>query len=84
MPDVAAAESAGKVAVLPGMIKMEAGIVATVVVPDPFAVAVNVWSFGMAFAVAKVGMLRSLMRRSVESWGTMAGNESAADLVVLG
>ncbi len=51
-PDMAAAEAAGEVAMLPGMIEVEAGVIASGVVPDPFAVVVDVRGFGMAFMVA--------------------------------
>jgi hypothetical protein len=51
-PDVAAAEAAGEAAVLPGMIEVEAGVIASGVVSDPSAVVVDVRSFRMAFPVA--------------------------------
>ena len=54
MPDVTAAEAAGEVAVFPGMIKMHAGIVATGVVADPFAVRVNVRGIGVTSLVVEV------------------------------
>ena len=47
-PDVAAAEAAGEAAMLPGMIEVEAGVVASSVVSNPLAVVVDVRSFGMA------------------------------------
>jgi len=77
-PNVAAAEAASEAAVLPGMIEVEAGIVATGVVPNPSAVVVDVRGFGMAFFVATG---RGSGRRAT-NWGrTMFGNVSAADCV---
>jgi len=54
-PGMSTAEAAVKVAMLPGMIEVEAGIVAPASVSDPFAVVVNVRRVGMAFPVAKSG-----------------------------
>jgi hypothetical protein len=52
---VTAAEATVEVAMLPGMIEVEATLFAAVVMPDPFAVVVNVRGFGMALPVAKTG-----------------------------
>ena len=54
MPDVAAAEASGEVAVFPGMIKMHAGIVAAGVVAYPFAVGVDVRRVGVSGLVVEV------------------------------
>jgi hypothetical protein len=73
-PNVAAAEAAGEVAVLPGMIEVIVRIILAGVVADPLAVGVDVRSFGMAlfvgvfyrrrlFAVRCV--VRSLVRNSL-------------------
>jgi hypothetical protein len=59
MPDVAGAEAAGEVAVLPGMIEVIVNVVASGVVADPFAVGVNVRRVGMA------GMIVEMLRRGV-------------------
>jgi hypothetical protein len=62
------------------MIQMEAGVVASVVVSDPFAVVVDVGSFGMAFMVAIGGRRRrGLVGRTVRGRGTVVGNVAAAD-----
>ena len=54
-PDVTAADAAGESAMLPGMIEVEANIVASIVMPDPLAVVVNVGGFRMAFLIPKIG-----------------------------
>jgi hypothetical protein len=74
---MSAAEAAGVVAVLPGMIEVEAGVVVAVIMPDPFAVVVDVRSFGVAWMVdAGCGS----GGRSVDNrLGTVLGNVSAAD-----
>ncbi len=54
MPDVAAAEAAGKASVLPGMIEVVVGIVGTGVVADPFAVRMDVRRVGMSGLVVEV------------------------------
>jgi hypothetical protein len=51
MPDVAAANSPGKVPVLPGMIEVKADIVSTGIVPNPFAIVVNVRSLRVPIRV---------------------------------
>jgi len=51
-PDVAAAEAAFKATMLPGMIKVETGVIASSVVSDPTAVVVDVRGVGVAFPVA--------------------------------
>ena len=63
MPPVTVPNSAWKVAVLPRMVKMEAGVIAPIVVADPLSVSVNVGSFGMTFLVAKILFGRILVRR---------------------
>jgi hypothetical protein len=52
MPDVAATDAAGEMAVLPGVIEMVVGVVFTGVVTDPLAVVMNVGRFGMARFIA--------------------------------
>ena len=77
-PDMAAAEAAVEVAVLPGMLDMEAGVIAAGVVADPLPVGVDVRSFGVAFPVGIVATLRLLMLRLLMlrllmlSWLTVA------------
>ena len=93
MPDVAAAETAGEVTVLPGVIDMVVRIVAASVVTDPLAVGVDMRSVGMAGLVGEVrGCLRGCrMGRTGRSWavrgnvpcasadfGTMLGQGCAA------
>ncbi len=51
-PRVAAANAASEVAVFPGMVQMEAGVVVSVVMSNPLSVVVDVGSVGMAFMVA--------------------------------
>jgi hypothetical protein len=90
-PPVSTAEATVEAAVLPGVIDVEAVVFAPTPVSDPFAVAVDVRGFGMAFPVV-VGtprlvvmiftmfftslLLRMIGRRPV------AGNVSAANVVV--
>jgi len=78
MPDVAAAEAAGEVAVLPGMIEMHAGIVTAGVVADPFAVGMDVRGVGMSGLVVEVRGGWSRMRNRS---GTVGGDvlDDAAD-----
>jgi hypothetical protein len=67
------------------MIEMHTGIVAPSVVSDPFAVGVDVRSFGMSGLVAVVRGGRSWMRSS--RWrGTVGGDilDASADFVTLG
>ena len=74
-PAVTSAEAAGEVTVLPGVVEMEAGIVAAVVVSNPLAVVVDVRGLGMAFFISTSRSGRRAMRRR---W-TMLGNVSAAN-----
>ena len=76
-PDMSAAEATVEVAMLPGMVEVEAGIFASGLVSHPLAVVVNMWRFGMAFAVAHVR--RGLGEGSVRGGRTMFRNESAAN-----
>ena len=57
-PDMAASETATEAAVSPGMIDVIVGIIATGVVADPFAVVVDVRSFGVAAFVGILGSFR--------------------------
>jgi len=74
---MAAAKAAGEAAMLPGMIEVEAGIIASGVVADPGAVVVDMRGFGMAWLVVKTG--RRVGDRSMTSGWAMLGNVSAAD-----
>jgi hypothetical protein len=82
MPDVAAAEASGEVAVFPGMIEVHAGIVTAGVVADPFAVGVNVRRVGMSPFVAQV---RGSRFRDMYRSGAVGRNVSgaAADFMTL-
>ena len=64
-PDVSATETIGKVSVLPRMIEVEAGVVASLIVPDPFAIVMDVRGFGMALAITVGGLGSALARRFV-------------------
>ena len=77
-PNVAAAEAAGEVAVLPGMVEVEAGVIAPRVMPDPRSVVVYMWRFGMALVVR--ARMR-FMRRAMIRGRTVTGDESTADSV---
>ena len=81
VPDVAAAEAASKVAVLPGMVEVVVNIVMAGVVADPFAVGVNVRRGGMASLVVEVRGLRRWMG-CARRLGTVGGDvgDSAAYL----
>ncbi len=74
-PMVTAAEAAGEAAMLPGVIEVEAGIIASGVVSNPLAVVVDVRGLGMAFFIATSRSGRRAMRRR---W-TVLGNISAAN-----
>jgi hypothetical protein len=81
-PPVTGAEAAFKVTMLPRMIEMEARIIASVVVPDPLAVVMDVGSFGMPFAVAEAGLGSGRARNSaVRRRWTVFRNVAAADRV---
>jgi len=80
-PTVAAAEAAGEAAVLPGVIEVEAAIIAAEIVSHPLAVAVDVRGFGMTFAVAERRMGFGLARRAMKGLGTMVGDVSTPDLM---
>jgi hypothetical protein len=54
VPHMSASKAAFESAVLPGMIEVKADIVPAIIVPDPFAVAMDVRGFGMAFMVVEV------------------------------
>jgi hypothetical protein len=58
VPPVSSAEAAFEVAMLPRMIEVEAGIISTVIVPDPFAAVVDVRGFGVPRLIAKGGAWR--------------------------
>jgi hypothetical protein len=77
VPDVPAAESAGEVAVLPGMIEVIVGIAAAGVVADPFVVGVNVGSVGMSSFVAEMAVVLRWMRCAYGR-RTVSGNVSSA------
>jgi hypothetical protein len=76
-PDVAAAEAAGEMAMLPGVIEVEAGIVRSGVMSDPGAVVVDVRGRGMAVIVVKTGC--GVGNCAMSSWWTVLRNESASD-----
>ena len=81
-PDMASTEAAAEVAMLPGMIEVEPGIIASLIVADPLAVVVDMRRFGMAFAVTKGLLGRILMWRlarvGVRGWRAMARYEATA------
>lgn len=58
MPNVAAANSSGKVPVLPRVIDVVVGVSRAGLVPDPFAVGVNVWSIGVPGRIGITTLLR--------------------------
>jgi hypothetical protein len=65
-------------AVLPGMIKVEASIVASRVMPNPRSVVVYMRRFGMALVVRP---RMRFMRRAMIRGRTVTGDESTADSV---
>jgi hypothetical protein len=52
-PFVTAADAFWEVPVFPGTIEVETGVIASIVVPDPFVVVVDVWSFRMSGSVCE-------------------------------
>ena len=84
VPDVAAAEAASKVAVLPGMVEVVVDVVMAGVVADPFAVGMNVRRVGMAGLVVEMRSLRRWMR-CARGFGTVGWDvgRSATDLTVM-
>jgi hypothetical protein len=86
-PPVFTAEAAVEAAMLPGVIDVEAHIIAATFVSDPFAVVVDVRGFRVAFAVV-VGaprvfvMIFTMFFPSLIGRRAVAGNVSSADVVV--
>jgi hypothetical protein len=87
-PAVSAAEAAVETAMLPGVIDVEADVIASAFVPHPLAVTVDVGSFGVAYAVV-VGaagrvfvMIFTMFFASLIGGRTVVGNVSATDVVV--
>jgi len=63
-PDMAAPDSKRKVAVLPGMVEVEAGIIVSVIVAYPVIVGMNMRSFGVAGLIAEgLVLFRMLLLR---------------------
>lgn len=60
-PDVATAKTAGKMAVLPGMIQMVMDVFTAPVVADPSAVGVDMGSVWMVIAIAKMPVFPSIV-----------------------
>ena len=69
-PDVGGAKAAGEVSMLPGVVEMVVGVVATSVVSYP-VVFIDVWGVGMAGMIDE-GAIRC-RRRSVVSLGAVSG-----------
>ena len=80
VPDMATTEAASEMAVLPGMVQVVVGIIAAGIVTDPFSIAVDMRGVRMPITIFKVFGIR--MWGSHRN-GSMRGNVSAADVVVL-
>ena len=80
MPDVAAAEAAGEMAMLPRMVEMVVGIIAAGIVTHPLSIAVDVRGIRMPIVIVKVFGIR--MRGSYRN-GSVCRNVSPAYVVVL-
>src|SRR5271169_3297081 len=76
-PHVVTAEAAGEVAMLPGVIQVEAGLVSPVVVPHPLPIVVDVRGFGVTFIVTIGSFGRSLVRHAMRGRGAMRGYVAA-------
>ena len=78
-----AAEAAGEMAVFPWMIKMEASVIPSLIMADPFAIVMDMRGFGMALAIAVVGLGSTLVRRfmgsAVVRLRPVVGNVSATN-----
>lgn len=68
-PHVASTEAPLKVAMLPWMVNVETGFVASIVVANPFAVAVDVRGLGVVFAIAERMLVFVVMGIAVISGG---------------
>src|SRR5277367_26683 len=79
--DMAAAEAAGEVSMLPGMIEMVVGIIAACAVAHPFAVGVDVGSVGVTFAIAEFWGFRGRVCGRPRGSRPPRGNVSSADTV---
>jgi|ERR1700728_2430627 hypothetical protein len=78
MPHVSAAKTAREVAVFPGVVEMETGIIASSIVTNPSAVVMDVRSFGMTRFVVKTWCW---MCRTMTRCRAMFRNKSATDRV---
>jgi hypothetical protein len=81
VPHVAAAEAAGEVAMLPGVVEVEAGVIRSPVVTDPGAVVVDVRGFRMAGLIVETGSRVGDCPVRRCSWRAMFRDISATDSV---
>jgi hypothetical protein len=81
MPNVSAAETSCKAAVFPRVVEVEAGVVASLIVPDPLAVVVNVRGFRVSFLIAEGAVRFGLMGCTVGRRRPMTRHVSAAHSV---
>jgi hypothetical protein len=91
-PPMSATEATLKAAILPGMVHVEAVVIRSPIVADPFAVVVHVRGFGMAVAVLirvpvvvvmVVVVAIACMLVAVMSLRAMVRNVSSTDIVVM-
>ena len=78
-PAMGMADPAGEAAVFPGMVEVEAGVVAAGIVADPLTVVMDVRSFGMTFLIAERWVSFGRMR-----FGRMVGLRGALHRAVRG
>jgi hypothetical protein len=81
-PDMPVPETAVKTAVLPGVVDMEADILAPVVVTDPLSVAMDMRSFGMIVTIATETLVR-LVGIPVVGCRTVVRNVSATHIMMV-
>lgn len=83
-PDVAAAEAAGEAAMFPGMVEMEARIIAPVIMADPFTVVMDVRSLWVpGFVTAGRSGWRAVRSGRAVFWNVSATDGVVAGLMVI-
>ena len=81
VPDVSAAEAAGKAAVLPGMIEVKTRVIAALIVTNPFAVRMDMGSIGVARTIVERLFGLGRARCAVKRFWAVVRNKSPAHFV---
>ena len=78
-PTVSPAEATFEMAMLPGVVEVEAVVVVPALMPDPFAIVVDVRSFRVALIVTIGSLWRRFVRLAMSGRWTMVRSISATD-----